>query len=384
MRLSDVIRGVPGARLATPEDDPRVLAFFDESPMGTARFEIAYRRSPEFFRLLRYQADRAFVFLSEGDDARVRGIGSLSVRPGWVDGEPAQVGYLGDLRIAHDRRLLVHWRRAYAELVTRAAELDELGGPTHFVTAVMDENALARAALVRRRRDGPVYLPLSSFRMRTIVARRPWARRRAHPLVARPAVPSDLPAMSALFEARQRARLFGYRGDLERRLRVWDDLGLHRFYVVEDRAGALHGMTAVWAPTRAKTTLVSRLPPELAVAGAIARVLPGVPMVRLPRAGEPLRIGYLTCLELEGSLGARDREHALGALLDEVHRVERRKPWHGLALPEHEGFSLGRALDPFVTNDVPISLYTVHPPGTTRAPYDAPRSEPPAFEMALV
>ena len=44
--------------MATAADNERLLAFYDRRPMDTAAFQVFYQRAPDFFRLLRYQADR--------------------------------------------------------------------------------------------------------------------------------------------------------------------------------------------------------------------------------------------------------------------------------------------------------------------------------------
>lgn len=380
MKLEDVVRELPGVRVAGPADDDAIVRFFDGAPMGTSSFEVRYQRAPSFFRLLRYQSPRSHVVIAE-KDGEVRACATMSVRPGWVDGRPVEVGYLGDLRIAPDRKLLVLWRRVFAKVIAVAAQLEDVGCE-HFVTAVMDENTLARAALIARRRDGPVYLPLAPFQMRNVLARVPfWPRERA--FRARRATVADLDRVRAFWEESETKKRYGWRGDLDRRLVAWDDFSIASFVLVEDRSGALAAMAAPWSPSKAKSTLVTRMPRGLELAAAVSK-MPGSP-IRLPRTGERMGIQYLTHLAISDALDARGRELALDALLDRA--LADRGDAHFVALPEFAAFPLGNAplgnaLRPYIVQSLPITLYTVHPPGSDPAPITLERE--PGFEMALV
>ena len=161
MRLAELVARYPNARLATQADNERILAFFERTPMRAAAFEVQYLRRPDFFKLLRYQSDRAFVLLTEDDAGGVRSVATASLRPGWVDGRPTTVGYLGDLRVAFDRVFSRAWRQLFADLVTRTHEIEELADCTHWFTTVIDGNRAARAALTNDHGpDQPSLVPI--------------------------------------------------------------------------------------------------------------------------------------------------------------------------------------------------------------------------------
>jgi len=140
VRLAELVQRVPGARLATPDDNARILDFFDRSPMQTSAFALLYRRSPDFFRLLRYQGGRAHVLIFVDGQGDVRGLGTLSLRAAWVDGRAATVGTLGDLRIGFYRDAITHWRRLVSDVIARSREIDEVADCTHWRTTIMDDN----------------------------------------------------------------------------------------------------------------------------------------------------------------------------------------------------------------------------------------------------
>lgn len=390
MRLRDLVARYPTVRLATAEDNASILAFFERAPMDLPAFALEYRRSPDFFRLLRYQAERAYVFITVDDGGAVRSLGSVSLRPGWVGGEPTTVGYLGDLRVGFDRRAVTLWRRFYGDLLSRAGEIEELADVTHWFTTVIDDNALARRALGAGRADAPAHLPLASFTMRNLVARLPFAAATGAARASRRwsvggASSADRAPLAAFFEHEQRALPLGFRGEIERRLGRWEGLAIEDF-VCATEGGEIVACVAPWSPATAKRMVVSRVPAGIRWLGRAARALPRRP-VRIPAAGEAVRTLYLTHLTFAARLSADQRATAFRAMLDHLFDGWRREAadWHCVALCDFNEWSLGRALGGYVQQTLPITVYAVMPPG---APHDGAtalrRAGPPAFEMAMV
>src|SRR5690242_9633097 len=83
-------------RLARAEDGPAVLDLFGDVPMQ-GELVLATDRGPDFFSLYRMQKGRAELWLHESQ-GRLDAMGAMLFRDGWLDGAPARVGYLGDLR----------------------------------------------------------------------------------------------------------------------------------------------------------------------------------------------------------------------------------------------------------------------------------------------
>jgi len=395
MKITDLLARYPTARLATPADNTAILDLFERTPMQTSAFAVQYRRRPDFFRLLRYQSDRSFVLIGQNDDGTVGSVGTVSLRPGWVHGQPTTVGYLGDLRIALDRMVSRAWRQLFTDLVMRAREIEELADCTHWFTVVMDGNHAARAALGtgrgsrssgRRaaRPEVPAFVPIGPFTMRNLIMRLPlagWSRADERWSV-RDARADDRAALTTFFEEENRCLPLGFRGELARRMSCWDHLSITDFIYAADDHGIV-GCVAPWSAGLAKQTVVSRIPAPIRLLGRGARFLPAPP-VRVPEPGEPLRTSYLTHLTFASRLGADARRDVFRAMLDRVFDRARAADWHCVALCDFNAWNLGRALNGFIQQTVPITVYAVVPPGNAAAFTAMEDAHPPAFEMAMV
>lgn len=395
MRLAELVARHSNTRLATPADNARILDFFERTPMHTSAFDVRYTRRPDFFKLLRYQSDRAFVMVSEDAGGSIRSLATATLRPGWVDGQPTTIGYLGDLRVSLDRVFSGAWRQLFTDLITQATHIEELADCTHWFTTVIDGNRAALAALGHdgrsenparrvRRPHQPSLVPIGPFTMRNLVMRLPLAgRSRRHgPWQVCDASAAKSAALTAFFEEENRLMPFGFRGELARRLVRWDGLTIADFVYATDERG-IAACVAPWSPSPAKQTVVSHVPTMLRVLGRGARALPSPPL-RVPEAGEPLRMPYLTHLTFASRLTPDERAGVFRSVLHHLFDRWRGADWHCVAMCDFDAWNLGRALGGFVQQTVPITVYAVVAPGRAHDPVARPSACPPAFEMAMV
>ncbi len=346
---------------------------------------LRYERSPDFFRFLEFQSDDHAVFLGETESGELKAVATVSVRAGFIGGRETRVGYLGDLRVAFDRRLLRSWRGFYAELLARS---EELLGCRELLTAVIDDNARARAALAENRREDFTYAPLARYRMVNLVARTPLAwRRTARPTrrgsrdpveIAR-ASASDLAELEAFLLAQNTNRAFGLaRGELARRLRAWPGLE-PRSFLLARAGGKIVGCFGAWSPSPAKRIVVEKMPARLrALARAVA--LTGRPA---PVPGRELKIAYLTMLEIARERTLDERRRIFRLLLDAGYREGAFIGSHLVAFADFESSTLRPALAGYLTQTTPMTLFRVLAAGRPAEPA-ALGELPPAFEMALV
>lgn len=151
------------ARLARPSDELEIRKLFDRYPIQMPGFNLIYDRSPDFFSLLRARGS-ASVALTGGmkGSSDLMGLGSLSVREGYLNGRRTRVAYLGDLRVIPHRKTFRLWRSMYSHLIEGVASELEVES---FLTAILGDNQVALRSLVERRNSEFRYESIGQLRM---------------------------------------------------------------------------------------------------------------------------------------------------------------------------------------------------------------------------
>jgi hypothetical protein len=386
MRLTELIASHGQLRLASQNDNERILKFFERSPMHTSAFDVLYRRQPDFFKLLQFQSDRVFVVINENTKSEVCGVGTISLRPGWINGSPTIVGYLGDLRSSSGKQNSRVWRSFFSAIISRSSEIEEISDCTHWYTAVLDNNREALIAL-RPRKGQPALIPIGPFTMRNIITRFPMAKRfeASSNWKIYHANTGDTEVLKDFFEEENRHIPLGFRGEMERRLSHWEGLSIENFIYVRDTKGIV-ACVAPWLPTTAKQTFVSHLPISLRLLGFVAKLFPTIP-IRIPAAGEEIRSPYLTHLTFASRLTSDERADVFRVMLDFLFDRRRYSNWHCISVCDFQTWNLGRALKGYFQQTIPITVYAIVSPNS----FDSKNGDsvadnplPPAFEMAMV
>jgi len=90
--------------LASPEDDDRLRELLRRSPVPGS-ISVTFEREPSFFESCKIRGD--FFQVAVGRDRRngeIIGMGTRSIRDGFVNGFPVRLGYLADLRLREEYR----------------------------------------------------------------------------------------------------------------------------------------------------------------------------------------------------------------------------------------------------------------------------------------
>lgn len=362
--------------LAGPEHGAALCELFASVHLRSA-LDLTQERDPDFFALPRMHQARFATAIGLDDDDRAVGCGTVVVRDGWFDGHRVPTGYLCDLRVAPGFRGGLHLARAYGEFMGWVGR--ELGAEL-FTTVIFDANRAAIRALVDRsdkRRDQPVYRPMTPFEMVSIqftTARPPPDRR------VRPAIEDDRARLVAFLAARARARVLGEVLTPERfdeRIALWPGFAIGDFLIAED-GDRITGCLAPWDTGSFKRTRVLGYHGGMAWQRRLfdlgARVR-GYPP--LPRPGDCFRFAFLSHLEVDG-----DDPAVLRALLLAAYARLRRSGLHFISAFVPRGSPLAAAFRGFFTTRTAMTLYAVHPPDSPWAAVDLTTLHP-GFEMAL-
>ena len=327
---------------ASEIDEAELRHLLSETPIP-GWVTLSYEREPDYFRGAAVEGDVHQTLIGrDRKTGRVEIMAARSIRDAWINGEPARLGYLGQLRQAPTQQSqpwsIIEGYRLIRRLV-------EQGPATRcHITSIISTNDRARRLLTSRARGLPTYRPLGSFFTLAIPC-----RRRRSPGDSGLAVIGGTAAHREeiiTFLARENARFqFAPRWSFEE---LWGSVrcpGLSvEDFLLAYRGSRLLGCVAVWDQTPFRQFVVRGYRPWLAVLRPLINGPAGLlRWPRLPPVGAELRQAVLSHLAvsrdepgvMESLLAtALDRAARRGLDLAVVGFGER----HGLLGPAREAF----------------------------------------------
>ncbi len=134
--------------LAGPEDDPALRRLLASSAMP-GRINVTFEREPNYFLGCGTMGHFWQVIIARHNaSGEIAGIMCRGIRPHFINGQPQDLGYIGQIRIAEKYRglWLLHRGLDYFR------QLNSDGRVKAYWGVISDENAIARGVLVERRR----------------------------------------------------------------------------------------------------------------------------------------------------------------------------------------------------------------------------------------
>jgi hypothetical protein len=234
--------------LAVEADDAAIRRLLRENPVPGA-VTVSYEREPSYFLGCSTMGHTCQVLVAR-HAGEIVGLACRATRPLFVNGEPEEVGYLGQLRV--DRRFRGRWLLSRGFELLRGLHAD--GRVAGYVITVTEENREALGVLVGRpRRNFPAFREVGRLCTLAIVVR----RRRLDP---QGGLPFDEPA-----DASEVAEFLGQHGRAKQFFPVYAarDFGGARArgfsagdFVVVRRGGAIAGVLGLWDQSAYKQTVV--------------------------------------------------------------------------------------------------------------------------------
>jgi hypothetical protein len=336
--------------------------------------ELVFLREPSFFVAARAGNRETQVLVCRDVEAgEIVGLGERSIRTAYVDGEPAALGYLSDLRGAVRWRKSLGLARGYEYLRTLHGE----GKVRFYVTTILEDNAEAIALLTSGRARLPTYEQVGRLITYLLPIHR---RRRARSTMAEPVRAGELVEAFVCLDAWNRRHQFAPRytqDDLAGVTGLLPDFSLDNLYVARD-GSRVRGTLGVWDQSGFKQTVVASYSRRLARmrrlynAYAFVRRAPG-----LPPAGSPLRLLYGAFLSASGDDTATLEALVERALVD----------WSGrgasyLVLALADRHPLGEPLSRLAARRLTSRAYAVYWPDGGVPPFD--RRRPLHLEVATL
>ena len=117
---------------ATADDDASLRRLLAENPME-GRIRVAFEREPSYFHAVEVQGRFAQVIVGRDlETGALVGVGTRTVKPAFVNGEPRPLGYLSDLRLLPayrgERALIENTRRALDDGRLSTDDIQKLRG----------------------------------------------------------------------------------------------------------------------------------------------------------------------------------------------------------------------------------------------------------------
>ena len=144
--------------LASSEDDPEIRQLLRENPLP-GEVSLSFEREPDSTLAASIEGDLHQTLVArDGATGRIAGLAARSVRCVFVNGQPARVGYLGQLRVARGCR---HLRTLLDEGFSFCRALHEEGGALTYLASLVHDNDAARRLLVDRKSSvAPRFAPI--------------------------------------------------------------------------------------------------------------------------------------------------------------------------------------------------------------------------------
>ena len=288
--------------IAGPADDAAVRRLLRENPMPGA-LALTLEREPSSFIGAALEGDVHDTVLCVAPDGRVVGLGSRAVRDGFINGEPARVGYLGQLRLDpayRFRRRLIE--RAFAVLHERHRAT---GGARVYATTIIEDNRVARRLLGSGRLRIPTYREREAFCTLALPLRRPPRLGPSPGTLVRAAAASDLPAISACLLRNYARYQLAPRWTVEELTHPERTRGLRpEDFFVALRGGEVVACLALWDQQRFKQSVVRGYSGTLRwTRHLVNAAAPLLDLPALPPAGSTLRCAFLSHLAADGDDG---------------------------------------------------------------------------------
>lgn len=222
------------------------------APQPSALLSLGFERSPSYLQAASVSHLQPEILVAEHTaSADIVAVVNLGKRPVYLNGEPREVRFAGDLRVASGHqggRLLVYLSRRFREI---------LGEGGWYQTIILDENERSRSALAQGGRAGmPFYAPQVAVETYTLTGVRKVQA--AGSCTVRTASEADIPAMNRFVAVMGRFYQFMPAYDFGGLLTgnsYFRGLSIRDFILVE-RNGELRALGAVWNQKDFKQTRV--------------------------------------------------------------------------------------------------------------------------------
>ena len=282
--------------VASAADDGEIRALMRESALPGS-VSLSFEREPDTSIAGRVEGHaHDFIVARERASGRLAAIASRSVRDRFVNGSPARVGYLGQLRVHRDFRrapFLIDGGFAFCRA------LHDRQPCQLYLASVVSENIAARRVLERGRAGWPAFAGVDGIVTFAVASRRAAGRHSSSVAIFDGTEIGAAALAAFLWRHSARCQFSPCWNADDLSGNSLPGLGLENF-VVATRGGSIAGCAAIWDQRSFKQIVVRGYSPGLRRARrALNLVAPLTGTPRLPPPGQELRFAFLSHLAVE-------------------------------------------------------------------------------------
>ncbi len=238
--------------LAGPEESPEILEILEDIDF-TGKISLIYTRRPDPYASFKREGRRVDILVCRDTrTGRLMAVASASINRMFLNGNPADIGYVFGLRVRKEyRRKFLLVPKGFQYLFAQ----HESENIPFYLTTILEENRIARGLLEKRRPSMPVYEYFGDYETYALGTGR--KRRRAGGFFFRKAEKSDTGALVAFLRTwGSRFQFFPVLDEVE-----LDDpdstLRYENFYILLDPDGEIAAAGALWDQRTYKQYLLS-------------------------------------------------------------------------------------------------------------------------------
>jgi hypothetical protein len=402
-----------GARKMKPEENRKVLSFYNSISMAGGKYNVTTKKEPDYFQFLNYAADTSFVFGFHNDNDQLEGMLSLIIRPCYINGKQDVVGHFLDLRFkpAKERKSKADWKGMANAIVQKGKDVELLKACRIYHGSYMTSNVYAMNAIGKdqhaasgdRKKKKTVHKPqkappflvsnLASYQAINIYARKPQKALGLVPSQQSDLIVSvnrgesaDLEPLKDFLDRQNRAKMFGYifkgeNGELERRFKIWDNFSIASFFIARDQTGNIIGAFGAWNPDRGRQVYIDKLPNSKALLAKMGQFVG----LKVPKPDSKLEICYLTTFEIDHELTHPQRLAVFSKLMDGFYKSGMPKNYHIVSFCDYNRQSLmAMVKSGYMYDAAPVLLYQLHAPDMAEIYKEDQMLYPPGHEMVLM
>jgi len=390
MTLKSLLKDYSNIELAEPssaDDNRDILEYYHLSQMTTSSESIFYDRGDNFFDFLKERSDKFLVFTMRSDDGVMKGIACVSFWEGMINGKLTTVGYLGDLRISLDRKLIRQWRKLFGEFMKYSPQFPETNHCRYYQTVLIDENSKARNNLIETKIPGIKYEKLCAYKMINIVGHygvRPQSKYTLDPLTQINDHENLKKEVTAFLQQGHQNLAFGHNWSktLDYRLEHWNGEDQQDMVGLRDEKNNLVAVTSFWSPQESKKIKLSSIPKLFKWIDPLFKILPFIKTYKLPKAHSPLQIKYLNQIVFSPNLSDEDKVNIFKQLI--YFALNKYRDLHFISYCEMDYETFMDKQKGLIYHSKLMGLYSVHALDESNALRDPIEQDRFAFDMVLV